>query len=95
MPLERQQLAMQRACKEIGREHWYEGKTLCIDGDPYDEELVDAFGSELQKMVFEDALYELEKDGFVTISANENGELTFALTEKGKAEAEDLLDGLE
>lgn len=92
MPPERHQLAFQRACKKLGLEHWYEGKTLCVDADPQDEELVVAFGEELNKMVFEDALHELGEDGYLEIETNEEGQLSYKLTEKGKEEAERILE---
>lgn len=92
MPRERHQLAFQRACKRLDIEHWYEGETLCVDADPQAEELVTAFGEELNKMVYEDALHELGEDGYLDIETNEEGQLSYTLTEKGKEEAEKILE---
>ena len=92
MPRERHLLAFQRACKRLNIEHRYEGATLYVEADPQEEELITAFGEELNKMVFEDALHELGEDGYLDIETNDEGQLSYKLTEKGKEEAERLLD---
>ena len=87
LPMNRQTVAAFRACKTLGIEaEWNEDGSLAImeeDGILEEDEFLEAFAEELKRMVLQDHLDHLVREGMIEGSVNEDGEVCYALTPDG------------